>query len=160
MTRKARFVVGAKPGPGRDSKYEPWMDEQVFRLALLGLKDDEMSKALGIHVGTFYRWQHEHGGFSEALPSGKTRADAEIAHGLYKRAVGVIVTSEKAFKGKVGNVVVAQTKTELPPDPRAAVRWLANRRRKNLATYDEQQAEKAREPPRRRDRLGIAPAVP
>lgn len=140
---KGRYLVGNEPGPGRKSKYEPWMDAQVFRLALLGLTDEEMAKALGISHETFYRWQDENPAFCEAIQSGKVRADAEIAHSLFQRAKGMVVTSERAFKDKKGEVVVAQMKTEIPPDSRAAIHWLANRRRKGWGSYDEQAAEKA-----------------
>lgn len=126
---KGRFLQGNPPGPGRNHGYAEWMDDQAYRLALLGLNDEEIAAAFGIHVDTFYRWQHEFPAFSEAIQKGKVRADADVAHSLYKRATGMVITSEKAFKGKDGEVVVAQTKTEIPPDTGAAAKWLANRQR-------------------------------
>lgn len=126
---KGRFLQGNPPGPGRTSGYAEWMNDQAYRLALLGLTDEEMAEAFGISHDTLYRWQNEHSAFSEAIQKGKVRADANVAHSLYKRATGMVVTAERAMKNKDGEVVIAQTKTEIPPDTGAAVRWLANRQR-------------------------------
>ena len=127
---RGRFQPGHNlPGPGRKSLYDEGFREIALRLALLGLTDEQMAKAFGISTETFYAWQREHDGFSEAVNSGQVLADGNVAPGLYQRAVGMTVTSERAFKSKEGEVVVAQTKTQLPPDPSAAMNWLANRQR-------------------------------
>lgn len=136
---KGRWLVGhGEPGPGRKSAYdESWMPEQAFRLTLLGLNDEQLASAFGIHPGTFYDWKRRHTAFSEAILAGGERADADVAHALYHRAKGVTVVSEKAFKNKEGEVVVAQTKTQLPADVRAAEIWLRNRQRKRWRKEDE-----------------------
>lgn len=126
---KGRYLVGNPPGPGRKSMYHKSMNEQAYKLALLGLDDIQLAGFFGIHIDTFYRWKREFPAFSEAIHQGKDVADAEVAHSLFKRARGMVVMSERAMKNKDGDVVVAQMKTELPPDTRAAVRWLALRRR-------------------------------
>lgn len=135
---RGRFLVGTDPGPGRSSGYDPAMDDQAYKLALLGLTNDEMAKFFGINVETFHAWRREFDGFSDAILRGKEIADAEVAASLYKRATGMVVMSERAMKNKAGDVIVAQTKTEIPPDSRAAVHWLANRRRKKWGTAEEQ----------------------
>lgn len=137
-----RWLVGhGQPGPGRDSTYEDWMPEQAHRLALLGLTDEEIARAFGVHPDTLYKWVKKHGAFAEAISSGKERADAEVAYSLYQRARGVTVRSEKAFKGKDGEVVVAQTKTQLAPDVRAAEIWLRNRQRRRWAQVEADSGE-------------------
>ena len=126
-----RFLPAhTQAGPGRQSGYdETWMPEQAFRLALLGLIDREIAAAFGVHEATLYRWMEDHPLLREAVLRGGERADANVAHALYNRAVGVTVVSEKAFKGKDGEIVVAQTKTQLPADVKAGEVWLRNRQR-------------------------------
>ena len=126
---KGRFLQGNPPGPGRNHGYAEWMNDQAFRLALLGLTDEEMAAAFGICIDTFYRWLNEFHAFSESIQKGKVRADADVAHSLYKRATGMVIISERAMKNKEGEVVIAQTKTEIPPDTGAAAKWLFNRQR-------------------------------
>src|ERR1041384_7074197 len=59
---------------------------RVFELALLGLTDDELAEALGISERTLENWKLRHPEFLEALKRGKSLADAEVAHSLYRRA--------------------------------------------------------------------------
>jgi hypothetical protein len=49
-----RYLIGhTEPGPGRDSIYDPAMNEVVRKLALLGATDVEMADILGISERTF-----------------------------------------------------------------------------------------------------------
>lgn len=144
---KGRWLAGhGQPGPGAGSTYEDWMPDQAHRLALLGLTDEEIAAAFGISHDTFYKWVRKYAAFAEAISSGKERADAEVAYNLYQRACGVTVLSEKAFKGKDGEVVVAQTKTQLAPDVRAAEIWLRNRQRRRWARVEVDDGSEAQEP--------------
>lgn len=126
---KGRYLTGTEPGPGRSCGYDPAMDEQAYKLSLLGLTEAEMASFFDISRNTFHRWKAENPGFRDAVHSGKEIADAEVALALYKRAAGMTVKSEKAMKNKQGDIVVTQTLTELPPDPKAAIHWLQVRRR-------------------------------
>lgn len=121
------------------------MDEQARKLTLLGLTDEELATFFGVTTATLSNWQDRHTSFAAAIASGKEIADAEVAASLFKRATGMNVKAQKAFKGKNGEVVVAQTITEIPPDPRAAVHWLANRRRGRWGSYEEQEAARKAE---------------
>jgi len=139
---RGRFLPAhSEAGPGRSSTYEPWMADQAHRLALLGLNDEEIAHAFGISHDTFYKWFKKHDAFAEAILAGKERADADVAFSLYQRAKGVTVISEKAFKGAKGDVVVAETRTQLPGDVRAAEIWLRNRQRKRWAKPEDMPAD-------------------
>lgn len=127
---KGRFLVGCKPGPGRQSGYDPSMDDQAYRLALIGLTDAQIAEFFGIHVDTFYEWKKEHIGFSDAVNRGKLIADGNVAHGLYQRAVGMEVFEERlAHKPGGGGQQITRVRKQIPPDPGAAVNWLSNRQR-------------------------------
>ena len=121
---KGRLLVGTDPGPGRTGGYDPAMEEQAYKLALLGLTDEEKATFFGSSRNTFHRWKTEHPGFRDVVHRGKEIADADVAVSLYKRAKRMVVKSEKAMKGKDGGIVVAQTLTETPPDMKAAIHWL------------------------------------
>lgn len=129
-----RFLEGhSEPGPGRDSLYSEEMNEQVQKLALLGLTDEEMSEFFGISTQTFYNWQKQHIAFFEAVQSGKVQADAEVAHSLYKKATGITYQVERIRKGKEGLPEIVKLSVYEPPDTGAMKLWLTNRRRKDWA---------------------------
>jgi hypothetical protein len=127
---KGRFLVGhSEPGPGRDSLYDVSMNDQVRKLALLGLNDEEMAKFFGVTPQTFYNWQEENPAFFEAVHEGKIVADANVADSFYKRATGEHVEIEKAYRNKTtGEVEIVKVKTYIPGDASAALNWLKNRK--------------------------------
>lgn len=126
---RGRFLVGhTEAGPGRDSLYDPSMNDQVRKLALLGLTDEEMAEFFGITRQTFDNWKKVHPAFFAALCEGKTVADAEVADSLYRRATGEWVEFEKAYKKQDGTIEVVKLKSFHPGDPGAAKLWLTNRR--------------------------------
>lgn len=128
-----RFLEGSEPGPGRDSLYDPAMNEQAHKLALLGLTDEEMASFFGVSVQTFYNWQKAHIGFFEAVQSGKVVADAEVAHSLYKKATGITYEVQRLRKNKEGESEIVKLSVYEPPDTGAMKMWLVNRRRDNWA---------------------------
>lgn len=116
------------PGPGRDSEYDPSMNDQARKLALLGLNNEELAEFFGVHVSTFYRWQADNSAFREAVNEGKTIADANVADSFYKRATGEHVEIEKLRTNKVtGESEVIKIKTYIPGEAPAALNWLKNR---------------------------------
>lgn len=126
------FLPGhAQAGPGRNSLYDPAMNDQAQKLALLGLTDVEMAEFFGVTVQTFYNWQKEHVAFFEAVQSGKVVADAEVATSLYKKATGITYEVERVFKGEDGKREVVKLSVYEPPDTGAMKLWLTNRRRKD-----------------------------
>lgn len=120
------------PGPGRDTLYDPAMNDMARKLALLGLVDEEMAKFFGVHVSTYYRWQEQNPAFREAVNEGKVVADANVADSLYKRATGEHVEIEKVVKNReTGEHAVIKVKSYIPGEAGAALNWLKNRRRQN-----------------------------
>lgn len=130
---KGRFLVGhSEAGPGRDSLYDPSMNDMARKLALLGLTDEEMAKFFGVSAKTFYNWQDENPAFFQAVQDGKIIADANVAESLYKRATGEFVVIEKAYKNKeTGEYQTIQLKQFIPGESGAALNWLKNRRKES-----------------------------
>lgn len=120
------------PGPGRPSLYDPSMNEQARKLALLGLTDEEMAEFFGVTRQTFDNWKAEYPAFFAALMEGKIVADAEVANSLYKRATGEFVEFQKSYRNKhTGDIEIITLKSWNPGDPSAAKLWLTNRRGQN-----------------------------
>lgn len=131
--KKGHFVVGhSSPGPGRDSLYDPSMNDTARKLALLGLTDEELAKFFGVDVRTMYNWYNEAPAFFQAVQDGKIIADANVAESLYKRATGEHVEIEKIVKNQqTGEHTVLKVKTYIPGEAPAAFNWLKNRRGQN-----------------------------
>lgn len=137
---KGRYLQGhAIPGPGRDSLYDPSMNDQARKLALLGLTDEEMAEFFGISKPTFYAWQQENPAFFYSVNEGKIVADANVADSFYKRATGEHVEIEKAYRNKTtGDVEIVKLKSFIPGDAGAALNWLKNRRSEKWRDKTEQ----------------------
>ena len=118
------------PGPGRKSLYREEYGDQAFKLCLLGATDEELADFFNVAVSTVYLWKVEHPAFSEATIAGKVKADAEVAHSLYRSATGHEMTLEKVVK-QGDKFEAVRYKTFVPADPNAAYKWLLNRRRRD-----------------------------
>lgn len=121
------------PGPGRDSLYREEFADQAFKLCLLGAIDTELAAFFEVSVATIYNWKNDHPAFLEATVAGKIKADAEVAHSLYRSATGHELTAEKLMKKDDGTFEAIRYKRYIPGDPSAAFKWLTNRRRQDWA---------------------------
>lgn len=127
-----RFLTGhSAPGPGRDSLYDPSMNEMARKLALLGLTDEEIADFFGVHLNTLKGWKTQYPAFLSSLMEGKTVADANVADSLYRRATGEVVFIEKRVKNDDGGYEIIRLSQQIPADPGAAKLWLTNRRGQN-----------------------------
>jgi hypothetical protein len=119
-----------KRAAGRPPIYEPAYCPRAHKLALLGLTDVEIAEQFGISPDTLYEWQAAHPGFSEALQSGKTPADAEMAASFYKRGLGYEQPAVKIFMPAGADApVYAPYMEHYPGDVGAQKSWLFNRQR-------------------------------
>lgn len=126
------FLAGhSSPGPGRDSLYEPSMNEVVRKLALLGLTDEQLAGFLEVSARTLNRWKSRYPAFRQSLMAGKVVADANVAEALYRSAVGQWIETETVYRVDGGRLEVIGIKSYRPPDPGAAKLWLINRRPKD-----------------------------
>jgi hypothetical protein len=98
-----------------------------------GAVDREIAEFFNIQLSTFYYWRNAHPEFCEAMKVGKEIADDRVERSLYNRAVGYSYDSVKimavATGGGGGSQVVETPYVEhVPPDVKAAIRWLEARR--------------------------------
>jgi hypothetical protein len=119
----------AKPKPkqpGRPSKYKPELNEQAYRLSLLGLVDEELASFFEISVDTLNEWKKVHEGFSASIKSGKKDADGDVAKKLLERAMGYS-HPDVDIRVIEGKIVKTDVIKHYPPDPTALIFWLKNR---------------------------------
>ena len=109
--------------------YRETYPNEAYKLALLGLTDEEIAQFFGVHVDTVYEWDKVHPEFSEARARGKEPADANVAERLYKRALGYSHEAVKIFNDQGTPLVVPYTE-HYPPDTQAITWWLKNRQGK------------------------------
>ena len=131
-------------GQGGPTKYKPEYVYKAYKLCLLGHTDEDLANFFEVDVATINRWKNDFPSFCESVREGKVVADANVAEGLYKRAIGFSydevtfekidskvhlevtsagdITKDDAYKKKVVTKMVV-------PDPGAAMNWLSNRQK-------------------------------
>jgi hypothetical protein len=115
------------PG-GRPTRYQKEFPEQVYRLALLGLTDEEIASFFEVDARTLYRWDIDHPEFCQSRARGKIPADAHVAAKLYHRALGYSHEAVKIFMPAGASApVYAKYQEHYAPDTQAAQLWLNNR---------------------------------
>jgi hypothetical protein len=110
----------------RPSKYNPKMNEQVYKLCLLGATDKQIADFFDVSEQTINAWKKTEPEFLESLKEGKDDADAVIAQSLFHRAKGYSHPEDKIFNDSGSPLVVPTTK-HYPPDTTACIFWLKNR---------------------------------
>lgn len=124
---------------GAKGKYSKWLQaDNLLRLqawARDGLSDEQIAHNIGITTTTLYDWKKKYPAFSEALARGKEVVDIEVENALLKRAKGydyIETTSEliadKNSKNKAVMKVTKRVTRHVPPDVKAIVFWLTNRK--------------------------------
>jgi len=116
-------MAGGNPG-----KYKPEFVEMAYKLALVGLTDEQLATYFEVSVTTIDNWKASKPEFLGALKKGKDIADANVVMSLYNRANGFHKdeTEEIMYKGEL---VELKTKKYYPPDVTACIYWLKNRQR-------------------------------
>lgn len=116
---------------GRPTLYREELVEAAYKLALLGMTNEEMASYFEVATSTFSLWMATHSSFSDAVKNGKAIADASVAESLYKSAMGLHVSTEDKLisDGEGGQEVVTLTK-QVDPAVSAQIFWLKNRQPK------------------------------
>ncbi len=125
------FGAAFRPDPrnygGRPTSWDERNIAIAQTLASLGATDLEIAQAFEVSIRTIHRWKLEYPEFREALEIGKDEADKKVEDSLYKRATGYSFDSEKivVIEGEAQRI---ETIEHVPPDTKAAMWWLQNRR--------------------------------
>ena len=128
-----------KPTLFKRSKPVKWNDDrcrQAFTFALLyGATDEQIAISMDVSVQTIDYWRRTKPEFREALQAGKDQADARVAEGLYKVAIGynhpdVHITNYQ------GEITITPIIKHYPPNAYAANKWLTVRQRERWANVN------------------------
>jgi hypothetical protein len=119
--------------------------DQVRKLGLSGLSltDKCLADFLRVPCSAIALWKETEPSFLDAIRQARAKADASVAAKLWQRAIGYEVQEEREFelkdihydengkklKEEKRTVVVTLTR-RVPPDTRAAIRWLRKRQPK------------------------------
>jgi hypothetical protein len=110
-----------------NSKYDQRFDEMAQKLCLLGATDADMADFFNVSESTINLWKLRHESFSESIRHGKIIADANMAERLYMRGMGYSHPELKLFCHN-GEIIKEEVMKHYPPDTKANLAWLYNRR--------------------------------
>jgi hypothetical protein len=120
-----RIGIMGKRGPA--SGYRPEHCDTARRF--LGATTEELARLFGVHRNTITAWMTAHPEFKVAIQEGRDVADANIAERLYQRGLGYERPAVKFVRTAEG-VERFNFTEHVPPDTRACIFWLRNRRRR------------------------------
>ncbi len=120
------------------SKLEHWLKEENLTKIKDWMQDGctltDLAKRMGISRATLRSWREKHKELADVITEGAIPADNNVENSLYQRAVGMTVTErhyeERYIKETESfvKVLAKEVVKELPPDTKACIYWLQNRR--------------------------------
>jgi hypothetical protein len=113
--------------PGRPTLYKPDYAQQAHEHCLHGATNAGLAALFDVAPRTIDSWIAGNAEFAQAVRQGRAAADAQVARGLYERAVGYDRTVERMVLHQGQERMVAGT-VHYPPSVGACIFWLRNRR--------------------------------
>jgi hypothetical protein len=112
---------------GRPTAYKP-ENAKIARCAcMLGATNETLAARFDVCRRTIDSWIASIPEFSIAVTQGRAGADEAVVSSLFARATGMEQKTTKVFCHR-GQPVTADYTVQLPPDVRACIFWLRNRR--------------------------------
>lgn len=126
--RKVRKVYPrVRPLGAPGGVFLPDHEQLVKLIAMRGATDEEIEAVYGLGKGTIKKWRKFYPGLNKAIEKGRTSADAQVLHALFKTAIGYKYKEEQAVGGKFPQVL--EVKRYFPGQFLAQKHWLASRNR-------------------------------
>ena len=125
---------------GRPTLYKPENGELARKFCMLGATNDDLADCFEVSRSTIDGWIATIPEFAEGMRQGRDEADAGVVEKLYSRAMGYSYETKKVLLCRGEPVTVPHT-VHYPPDIRACIFWLRNRRPRHWL----EKAEPARE---------------
>ena len=114
-------------GPGRPTLYRPEHASRARELCARGATNPDLAGRFGVARSTIGQWIATHPEFAEAVQQGRDIADATAVESLFTRVTGYNHKAEKVFLYR-GEPRTATYTAHVPPETRACMVWLRNRR--------------------------------
>ena len=112
---------------GRPTTYLPENAEIARQACMIGATNDTLAERFEVCRRTIDNWIATIPEFSAAVRQGREVADVAVVSALFARATGMEQKMTKVFCHR-GQPVTANYLAYLPPDVRACIFWLRNRR--------------------------------
>jgi hypothetical protein len=112
---------------GRPTAYKPENAEIARYACMLGATNETLAARFEVCRRTIDSWIATIPEFSIAVRQGREGADEAVISALFSRATGMEQKMTKVFCHR-GQPVTANYTVQLPPDVRACIFWLRNRR--------------------------------
>lgn len=112
---------------GRKSRKDTLDLQEVQRMAMLGLTNEQLAYVFGVSTTAIDNWIKNDKEFRGAIRDGKEVADKRVERSLFERATGYNHDSEKIFCHN-GQIVRASYVEHYPPDVTACIHWLKVRK--------------------------------
>jgi hypothetical protein len=127
---------------GRPTAYKPENAEIARVCCMMGATNATLAERFEVSRTTIDNWIATIPDFGDAVRKGREVADGAVVSALYARATGTQRTMTRVFCHK-GQPVTVSYPVDLPPDVRACIFWLRNRRpeqwRENRPIVDEEE---------------------
>jgi len=114
------------PG-GRPTLYKPENADSARLACMPGATNEALAERFEVSPRTIDNWIATIPNFSDAVRQGREVADETVVSALFARATGMEQKMTKVFCYR-GQPVTANYTVRLPPDTRACIFWLRNRR--------------------------------
>lgn len=111
----------------RPSKYKAEYAKQAAKLCELGATDQDLAEFFEVTDRTISNWKVAHKPFFQALSASKGGYDDAVERALAMRAVGYS-HSDIDIRVVDGQIVETPIVKHYPPDTKACLAWLYNRR--------------------------------
>lgn len=112
----------------RPSKYKAEFAKQAEKLCQLGATDQDLADFFEVTTRTIDNWKVQHEPFFQALSTAKSGYDDQVERALAMRAIGYS-HPDTDIRVIDGQIVQTEIIKHYPPDTKAALAWLYNRRK-------------------------------
>lgn len=122
----------------KDSKVDYWLTEDGLELIRSWSRDTfskaEIAKRMGINVNTLVKWQKQYEEINDAINVTRELVDYQVENAVLKAALGYktkeikVTVGKKIVNGEMVEMLKETTTKEVPPNIKAAIFWLNNRK--------------------------------
>src|SRR5580698_4682239 len=126
-------------GPGRPTLYKPEYADRARDLCSRGATNKDLAGRFGVARSTIDLWIATHPEFADSVQQGRDVADATAVESLFTRVTGYNHPVEKVFLYRGEPRTVTYT-AHVPPETRACMYWLRNRRPEDWREISERAA--------------------
>lgn len=125
-------------GNKNESKVDYWLTEDGLELIRSWSRDTfskaEIAKRMNINVNTLVKWQKQYEEINDAINTTRELVDYQVENAILKAALGYktkeikITLGKKVVNGEMVEMLKETTIKEVPPNIKAGIFWLNNRK--------------------------------